>query len=94
MIKPGGHGFQPGPRGQFNDLFGPGIGGDVDILDRLIQQRIAHRAADQKGAMPVRADRLQHRLQRRIVKDMRGQDGHAGNLRASSSNIRAVAPQR
>ena len=68
------------------DLLRRGIGGDVEVLRRDAEQQVAHRAADEVGAMPGFLQRLAH-AQRR-ARDQFLVDAVFGRRRCAS--VRAV----
>ena len=93
MRDPRRHRLEPRRLRARHHRFGGRIRGDVDIADRLAEQRVAHAAADEQRPVPRPGQRRADRARLGPV-DPRAVEPHARPARsASPRRIRAVAPQ-
>ena len=92
MVDPGRHRAQPRRRSQSDDLFGPGIGGEIDIHHRHPQQGIPDRPPHHQRLMPGHGQHGANTLRLFPVQPGTRQL-HRAIRSASPRNIRAVAPQ-
>ncbi len=86
-------GAQPARLCQANDHIRGGIGGQVDIGDRSVQQRVAYAAADEKRLMAGFGQQPADALGLGPLDPVPGDARHAANRSARPRRIRAVAPQ-
>ena len=74
---PVGTDAEAGRGGAADHLVGQRRGGEIDLADRLADQRVAHRAADHARLLAVAIERVQEPRQRRLaqpggVREQRG----------------------
>ena len=64
---PVGTGLKPAAAGAADHLVGNGGGGDIDLADRLAEQRVAHRAADHARLLAVAIEHREQPRQRALA---------------------------
>ena len=66
VLDAGRHRLEAGRRGAPDHLVGHGRGGDVELVDRLAEQRVAHRAADHARLFAVAVEHVEQPRQRPV----------------------------
>jgi len=92
VVNAGRDHFEPRVFRNVRDCFGRRVGGDVDVTNRLVQQGVAHAAADEQRLVTGIFQRQHQGLRARIVQPV-ARDLHGSIRSANPRRIRAVAPQ-
>jgi hypothetical protein len=93
MVYTGRNGPQSRTLCECHHVFGPRVGGNVDIADGRAQKRVAHTAADEQRLMPRARERMADRARLGagdpVIRDLHDRPAIMAIIR----RMRAVAPQ-